>query len=567
MTRYSDFYYTGRPFHKQEICSLARQKRTGRFFAPAPTVGAPGETSAYRTSCTQMRKFITINDRLSRACPASETSAFGAFLPTVGALGDNAEDKRSIVKWYLCQFLLLCLATSLSGCSDGLSQLERIQSRASLRVALIATPPLYFPDESLIRGYDYEIISAYAASLGTELEIIRANTIGEIATLLKQGKVHIGIAGNSPPYPDNKILNGTAYNENAWYVIGHRNDKLPKSIEEITPSTVIVAKGSKPSLVLSKLKADYPSLFWLELPNGNTRQVLDQVNLNNFKLSVINADIYTYYRYLYPEIKIAFTLPKKYLSHWLTYNNDDDKSISISANNFINTYKQSSQLEKKHNNYFHHLNVFDYVDILYYLKRIENKLPDYSPYFKNAAMKNKFDERLLAAVSYQESHWNEEARSHTGVRGLMMLTQDTAKRVGVEDRLDPKQSIIGGAKYLNILKESLPERIPEPDRSWMSLAAYNVGLGHLEDARVITESLGDDPNVWIDVEKHLPKLSKKKWYEKTKHGYARGHEPVQFVSQIRRYYDILRLHQQEEILEKLDKPLELDNLQINSPVF
>ena len=149
----------------------------------------------------------------------------------------------------------------------------------------------------------------------------------------------------------------------------------------------------------------------------------------------------------------------------------------------------------------------------------------------------------------------------------MMLTQDTAKRVGVEDRLDPEQSIMGGAKYLNILKESLSERIQEPDRSWMSLAAYNIGSGHLEDARMITESLGDNPNLWIDVEKHLPKLSQHKWYKKTKYGYARGHEPVEFVRKIRRYYDILRLYQQEELLEKLDKPLELDKLQIISPVF
>jgi peptidoglycan lytic transglycosylase F len=467
----------------------------------------------------------------------------------------------------MCRSLLLCLVAYVSGCSDGLSQLERIQARGSLRVGLIATPPLYFPDESLIRGYDYEIISAYAASIGTKLEIIRANTISEIATLLKQGKVHIGIAGNSPPYPDNKILNGTAYNENEWVVIGHRSDKLPKSIEEITPSTVIVAKGSKPSLVLSKLKTDYSSLFWLELPNGNSRQVLEQVNLGNFKLSVINADIYTYYRYLYPEIKIAFTLPKKYSSRWLTYNNDNDKSIFISTNNFINAYKQSGQLGKRYGNYFHHLNVFDYVDILYYLKRIKNKLPDYNPYFKNAAINNKFDERLLAAISYQESHWNEKARSHTGVRGLMMLTQDTAKRVDIEDRLDPEQSIMGGAKYLSVLKASLPERIQEPDRSWMTLAAYNVGLGHLEDARIITESLGDNPNLWLDVEKHLPKLSKMKWYKKTRHGYARGQEPVKFVRRIRRYYDILRLYQQEEILEKLDKPLQLNKLIINSPVF
>lgn len=466
----------------------------------------------------------------------------------------------------LARWLFISLLVNLSACSDKLSQLERLKSRGSLRVALIATPPLYFPDESLIKGYDYEIISSYARSIDTKLEVIRANTISELVSQLKQGKAHIGIAGNSPDYPDTKIQATASYDEEKWHVIGNRKNKLPKSIDDISPGTVIVAKGSKPALVLSELEPEHPLLFWLELPNANNRQVLKQVNLNNFKLSVISADVYKYYRYLYPEIKIAFTLEKEYSSSWLTHKNGDD-SIANSINDFIKRYKQSGKLEQRYNTYFRHLNVFNYTDSYYYIDRIKERLPQFSDYFKSAAIDNEFDERFLSAISYQESHWNGEARSHTGVRGLMMLTQDTAKRVGVTDRLDPKQSITGGAKYLNILKASLPDRVQEPDRSWMTLAAYNVGLGHLEDARIITESLGDNPNLWIDVEKHLPKLSQKKWYEKTKHGYARGHEPVAFVRRIRRYYDILRLYQQEEILEKLDQPLELDALQITTPAL
>lgn len=472
----------------------------------------------------------------------------------------------NIVRHTLCQLLLTFLVINLSSCSDGLSQLERIQTRGILRVALIATPPHYFPDESLIRGYDYEIIAAYAESIGAKLDIVRAKTSNEIITYLKQGKAHIGIAGSLPPYKDNKILYSQPYNKDEWYVIGHGNNTLPKSIDEIAPDTIIVAKGSKPALVLADLKFVFPDLIWLELPDGNTRQVLKQVNLNAFKLSVISADIYNYYRYLYPEIEIAFTLPSKYSSHWLTLNNED-RTLTNSTNSFLTNYKTDGKFEKKHSVYFRHLNPFNYVDVLYYLKRIETKLPIYNDYFEKAAKASDFDMRFLAAVSYQESHWDEKARSYTGVRGLMMLTKDTAKRVGIEDRLDPEQSIMGGAKYLDILKASLSERIKEPDRSWMTLAAYNVGLGHLEDARIITESLGDNPNIWADVEKHLPKLSIKEWYKKTKHGYARGHEPVAFVRGIRRYYDILRLYQQEEILKKLDKPLDLDSTEINSPVF
>ena len=148
-----------------------------------------------------------------------------------------------------------------------------------------------------------------------------------------------------------------------------------------------------------------------------------------------------------------------------------------------------------------------------------------------------------------------------------MLTNETAKRVGVENRLDPEQSILGGAKYLDILRESLPNDIEEPDRSWMTLAAYNVGLGHLEDARILTEKAGDNPDLWIDVEKHLPKLSDEEWHTQTKHGYARGHEPVAFVSRIHRYFDILRLYEQEILLKQLNRQLENKDMEFNSPLF
>ena len=462
--------------------------------------------------------------------------------------------------------ILAAVLFMLPACSDGLSQLERIKSRGTLRVALIATPPLYFPDESLIRGYDYEIISNYADSIGVKLDIVRANTINDIFRLLKQGKAHIGISGSLPNNLDKNIETSPAYSSDDWFVIGNRNNTLPKKITGIMPGKMIVAKGSRPALVLAELKKNNPSLYWLELPDANTRQVLDQVNRNNFKLSLINADVFTYYQHLYPEIKIAFKLPEQYSSYWLTYKNGDT-SINNSVRQFIDSYQKSGNTKRLYNTYFGHLNVFNYIDTVYYLKRIKKILPKYEQYFEKAARNYDYDVRFLAAVSYQESHWNANAKSPTGVRGMMMLTQDTAKRVGIDDRLDPEQSINGGAKYLNLLKESLPESIKEPDRSWMALAAYNVGLGHLEDARVLTQQGGDNPNLWIDVEKYLPKLSQKEWYTKTKYGYARGHEPVEFVRRIRRYYDILRLYQQEELLEKQDKPIKYNQLNINSPAI
>ena len=142
-------------------------------------------------------------------------------------------------------------------------------------------------------------------------------------------------------------------------------------------------------------------------------------------------------------------------------------------------------------------------------------------------------------MSYQESHWNPRARSFTGVRGMMMLTLRTAKELGVKNRLDPKQSIFGGAKYLAKLRKRMPDNIAEPDRTWMALAAYNVGYGHLTDARKLTKLDGGDSTRWMDVKDYLPRLSQKRYYKQTRHGYARGNEPVSYVQNIRRYFDVL----------------------------
>jgi membrane-bound lytic murein transglycosylase F len=142
-------------------------------------------------------------------------------------------------------------------------------------------------------------------------------------------------------------------------------------------------------------------------------------------------------------------------------------------------------------------------------------------------------------MAYQESHWNPDAESPTGVRGLMMLTNAAASDLGVEDRLDPAQSIRGGAQYLKKMLQALPENIPEPDRTWLALAAYNIGLGHLEDARMLTQKNKGDPDKWVDVKANLPLLSQKKWFQQTRYGYARGREPVRYVENIRTYHDIL----------------------------
>ncbi|MEJ2480566.1 MAG: transglycosylase SLT domain-containing protein, partial [Acidihalobacter sp.] len=204
---------------------------------------------------------------------------------------------------------------------------------------------------------------------------------------------------------------------------------------------------------------------------------------------------------------------------------------------------------------FGHVQDFDYVGTVRYIAHIHERLPAYEPLFKEAAEKTGLDWRLLAAIGYQESHWNPKAISPTGVRGLMMLTLDTAKHIGIANRLNPEQSVMGGAAYLVKLRGWLPASIKEPDRTWFALAAYNVGIGHILDARDIAKRLGKNPNSWTEVKDVLPLLTQRKWYSHTANGYARGREAVRYVQNIRSYYDILMWLGNHKNGQALNQPL------------
>jgi membrane-bound lytic murein transglycosylase F len=227
---------------------------------------------------------------------------------------------------------------------------------------------------------------------------------------------------------------------------------------------------------------------------------------------------------------------------------------------FFEKIESDGTLEQLIERYYGHITEFDYVGTRSYQAHIRQRLSAFREFFMEAAAEHGLDWRLLAAVGYQESHWNPQAVSPTGVRGIMMLTHAAAKDLGIDDRLDPAQSIRGGARYLNNMISRIPERVPEPDRTWLALASYNIGLGHLEDARVLTQKNKGDYDKWIDVKQNLPLLSQKKWFKQTRYGYARGREPVRYVENIRSYYDILVWYTEREHAEtETTRPVQFDS--------
>ena len=221
------------------------------------------------------------------------------------------------------------------------------------------------------------------------------------------------------------------------------------------------------------------------------------------------------------------------------FTKESGNSLLARADEFLIKAERSGLLAQVHDRYYGHTKKFDYVGTRNFIRHYKSRLPRYRDWFEQAGAEWGVDWRLLAAIAYQESHWRSNAVSPTGVRGIMMLTEDTAAYLGIDDRVDPRNSIFGGAQFYARQTERIADTVDEPDRTWMALAAYNVGFNHIKDARTIVEMQGGNPDSWLDMQQALPLLSQRKWYEQLPYGYARGWEPVLYVNNIRSYYDIL----------------------------
>jgi membrane-bound lytic murein transglycosylase F len=243
-------------------------------------------------------------------------------------------------------------------------------------------------------------------------------------------------------------------------------------------------------------------------------------------------------RNFYPNVARAFPVGDQEPLAW-AFPRNVDPTLYKRAQEFFLRISYDGTLKRLLERYYGHVNRLDTVDIANFLEVRQALLPHFRGMFKEGQDITGIDWRLLAALGFQESHWDPLAVSPTGVRGLMMLTSETADRMNLSDRLDPHQSILAGATYLQEIKESLPPRIREPDRTWLALAAYNIGFGHLEDARVLAQRRGGNPDLWVDVKKVLPLLSRYEYYSTLKHGYCRGGEALVLTENIRNYFDIL----------------------------
>ena len=433
--------------------------------------------------------------------------------------------------------IVLCLL--LGTCSPNLTLLEQVQRAGVLKVVTRNAPTSYYIGPEGPVGPEYELAKGFADFLGVELEIYALDSVAQILAEVAQGRAHVAAAALTATPGRQELLEfGPEYRRVTQQLVYRMGSPLPRTLEETYGRRIEVPAASSFVDTLEELRLQAPGLTWLENPVLNQQDLLAQVATGEIDFTLADSTAVLINRYFHPEIRVAFDIGEPRPVAW-AFRPAPDRSIVAEAERYFAAPVAEERLAEIADRYFGHTDRFDYVGTRTFLQHIETRLPQYRAIFEEAAAEHGFDWRLLAALGYQESHWDPQAVSPTGVRGLMMLTLRTAEAMDVRDREDPVQSIHGGTRYLRNVMERIPERIPEPDRTWMALAAYNIGAGHLEDARRITQGRGFDPDRWVHVRDTLPLLTQERWYRETRFGYARGWEPVRFVDNIRRYYEVL----------------------------
>ena len=440
----------------------------------------------------------------------------------------------------LLTLIIVSLSVFLSTCSEAPSLIEQVKAKGFLRVVTRFSPVTYYQGANGPAGAEYEMVRGLARELGVELQIYASESFAEILPQVIDGTADLAAAALTVTEErESKVLFSRPYKSTSEHLIYKVGTPRPRKLDDIVGGSIEVLAGSSHVESLNKLRQRNPDLTWLENSDTEVEDLLFRVSSGELSYTVADTLEFNVTRNYHPDIRIGMDLDNRHDIAWAFRKSDDD-SLLAAANAYLGRSRLDGSLARVEERYFGHTRRFDYVGTRSFLRDIDQKLPRYRYLFEQVAAEHDLDWRLLAAVSYQESHWNPGAESPTGVRGMMMLTTATARQMEVADREDPQQSIRGGARYLWRVKRKIPERIPEPDRTWLALAAYNVGWSHLEDARIITEMRGEDPDSWRAVKESLPLLTQKQWYKQVKRGYARGWEPVRYVENIRSYLDILK---------------------------
>ncbi len=402
------------------------------------------------------------------------------------------------------------------------------------------------PDGTYV-GFEQDMLELFAKETNLRLNVIESRRFSEIIPTVEEKVAHLAAAGLSITEERQQHVDfGPKYMSARKTVAYNTDNRRPRKLTELVGSRGGVLRGSSSAAALRAEAENIPGLKWKEFNEPDVDRLLDLLSEGTLDYVVSDSHVIELARNFYSNVSIAFYFGEAESIAW-AFPKETDPQLMGQVNEFFDGIERDGTLRVLIDRYFGHVKRLNQLDIVHFLSRREKVLPRYAPSFKQAQELTGIDWRLLAALGFQESHWRPLATSPTGVRGLMMLTSATADDMGVKNRLDPHESILAAGRYFLSIKERLPDSIPEPDRTWMTLASYNVGLGHVRDARILAKRKKLNPDSWVDVRKVLPLLSRSEYYKTLKYGFARGGEAVILTENVRNYYDILLRHEEPHV--------------------
>ena len=451
--------------------------------------------------------------------------------------------KRFSITNILIALFLLCIAGLLVRSAPP-SKLEQVRSAGELHVLARSGPISHYQSPLGVTGFEYTLLKGFADELKVKL------VLKDEAPLEHTDEPQFDLASPSvlnSATSKQQLNYSTAFMELSLQLIYNSNRSTPADIKALAGKTVLVVNKASVPMALHELQQVMPDVNLELVENVEMTDLLEMIELGHGDYAIVDSAIFDIHRYSYPHTQVAFDINAPQPLAW-AFPPSRDKSLYDAAQKYLAKIKNNGQLAQISSQFFEHFIEVNTDDALMFSMRFDKRFPRWADSIRAAAAKYDLDWQLVAAVGYQESQWIPNAQSFTGVRGFMMLTMGTAQELGVENLEDPVQSIFGGAKYLRYLLNVLPKSIQGDDRLYMALAAYNQGMGHLDDARVLTRQLKGDANSWADVSKVFPLLAKQEYYSKATHGYSRGWEPVTYVKNVLNYQRILAFKESQQQL-------------------
>lgn len=396
----------------------------------------------------------------------------------------------------------------------------------------------YYIDRDEPRGFEYELADAFAEYIGVDLEVVTPGWSRMIDALNRVEGDFIA-AGMTVTAKRKELVDfSDEYLRVRQQIIVHKDNWQVASIEDLHGRTVHLREDTSYQERLMKLRDGGLDVHLDLCPDIPTEEFIRQVAEGEIGITVADSNIALLNRRYYPDIRIAFPIEEEESLGWAVRNENPELLGKI--NEFFSHIRGNGVYDRIYERYYRNLDAFEYHDLKKFHGKIETRLPEYRKIIIREAEEHALDWRMVAAVVYQESHFNPRAWSYTGVRGLMQVTRKTALEMGISNRLDPEQSIRAGVGYIAKLYGRFRDIEDESERMIFALASYNVGYGHVRDAQKIASQRGLDPRKWSSLRETLPLLRYPKYYRTATYGYARGTEPVRFVERVRLYHDILR---------------------------